>query len=101
MNRRASRPPQHLNLISDLYPESVGKDEDDHPVHPMFTRPIRPHYDKNPTKYLQMNCQDVYLHLQHCPLCSQFYQCNKGVHTTIIVGLALLCALLLKKVLAQ
>jgi len=49
--------------------------------------------DNSPT------CLDVADHIQNCPICSQFYKSNSSPYIISIIILAIICLLLLKKVL--
>ena len=44
-------------------------------------------------------CIDVADHIANCPICSQFYKNDKTVYIISIIILAIICLLLLKKVL--
>lgn len=46
-----------------------------------------------------LNCLDVANHVQSCPICSRFYHNDKTPYIIAIVILAIICILLLKKVL--
>ena len=46
----------------------------------------------------QMNCLDISHHIQESPICSKFYNNDKSVYIIMIVILAILCLLLIKKV---
>lgn len=46
-----------------------------------------------------MNCVDVNSHIQSCPICSRLYNHDKTIYIIVIVMLAIICLLLLKKVL--
>lgn len=50
-----------------------------------------------PQPYL--NCIDVAKHIQDCPICSKFYKNDNTVYIISIVILAIVCLLLLKRVL--
>lgn len=120
---------QNLTFMSDLYPEETkgysrskgnsipkpnevieqyepqgnegGRDDEmESPIHPMFNKPIKPFYDKNHSKYLGMNCRDIFLHIQHCPICSQFFSCNKSMFIIIIIVLIIVCGILLKRIMS-
>lgn len=47
----------------------------------------------------QFNCIDIARHIQDCPICSKFYSSDKTIYIIVIVILAIVCLLLLKKVL--
>jgi len=45
------------------------------------------------------SCLDVAEHIQYCPICSRFYNNDKTVYIIAIIVLAIICCLLLKRVL--
>ena len=47
----------------------------------------------------QINCLDLADHIENCPLCSQIYKTDRTPYIIIIVILAIICVLLIKKVL--
>lgn len=49
--------------------------------------------------YMNMSCIDISKHIQECPVCSKFYSNDKTVYIIAIVVLAVVCLLLLKRVL--
>lgn len=46
-----------------------------------------------------INCIDIAKHVQDCPICSKFYRNDNSVYIIVIVVLAIVCLLLLKRVL--
>ena len=46
-----------------------------------------------------ITCFDVYEHIETCPICRKFYKHDNTIYLVIIAILALVCALLLKKIL--
>lgn len=48
---------------------------------------------------LSYNCIDIARHIENCPICSKFYSNDKTVYVIAIVVLAIVCLLLLKRVL--
>ena len=48
---------------------------------------------------MSLNCVDVAMHIQNCPICSKFYNGDKSLYVIVIVILAIICLLLLKRVL--
>jgi hypothetical protein len=48
---------------------------------------------------MSLNCVDVAMHIQECPICSKFYNGDKSLYVIVIVILAIICLLLLKRVL--
>jgi hypothetical protein len=61
-------------------------------VREMPSQPIRP----DPMSF---NCPDIAMHIQMCPICSKFYNGDKSLYIIVIVILAIVCLLLLKRVL--
>jgi hypothetical protein len=49
--------------------------------------------------HLQIPCIEIAKHIQDCPICSQFYRCDKTLYIVVIVILVVVCLLLLKKIL--
>jgi hypothetical protein len=47
----------------------------------------------------QPSCIDVNLHISDCPICSRFYNNDCSLYIIAIVVLAIICVLLLKRVL--
>jgi hypothetical protein len=47
----------------------------------------------------EVNCINVSDHTSHCPVCSRLYQHNNSVYIVVIILLAIICILLLKRVL--
>ena len=45
------------------------------------------------------SCLEVADHIANCPICSKFYNTDKTMYIVVIVLLALICIILLKKVL--
>uniref|UniRef100_A0A6C0H384 Uncharacterized protein n=1 Tax=viral metagenome TaxID=1070528 RepID=A0A6C0H384_9ZZZZ len=45
------------------------------------------------------SCLDVAEHITNCPICSKFYNTDKTIYIIAIIALAIICILLLKKVL--
>jgi hypothetical protein len=48
-----------------------------------------------------MTCQDIFYHIESCPLCTKFYKHDNTMYLITIAILVLVCALLLKKVLFE
>ena len=48
---------------------------------------------------MSFHCVDVSMHVQDCPICSKFYNGDKSLYIVVIVILAIVCLLLLKRVL--
>ena len=48
-----------------------------------------------------MSCQDIFYHIESCPLCTKFYTHDNTMYLITIAILVLVCALLLKKVLFE
>jgi hypothetical protein len=47
----------------------------------------------------ELSCIEIANHVRSCPICSKFYDNDKSVYVIIIVILAIVCAILFKKVL--
>ena len=45
------------------------------------------------------SCQDIYYHIEDCPMCKKFYRSDNTMFLIVIAVLIIICALLLKKVL--
>lgn len=45
------------------------------------------------------SCQDIYYHIDDCPMCRKFYRNDNTMYLIVIAILIITCALLLKKVL--
>lgn len=56
-------------------------------------------YDPNADKYLKMNCVDIANHIHYCPVCSQYYKCQRSIYAVIIIVLIVLILLLIKRIL--
>lgn len=54
---------------------------------------------KNYNMVPEIHCIDVSKHIENCPICSKFYNTDKSIYIIIIVFLAIVCVLLLKRVL--
>ena len=93
-------------------PNEAGMSNRGHP--PMSQHPLPPHaapaleeaYEKpeEDTKRYAMpentpSCLNVAEHIANCPICSKFYNDDKSIYIIAIVVLAVICVLLLKKVL--
>jgi len=60
---------------------------------------LREGYEENKNGSSMGSCLDVHNHLENCPICRKIYKNDKTVLIIAIVILAILCILLLKKVL--
>lgn len=47
----------------------------------------------------QPNCQEIYFHIDSCPLCKKFYKQDNTIYLIVIAVLLLICALMMKKIL--
>lgn len=45
------------------------------------------------------SCQDIYYHIENCPMCKKFYKPDNTIYFIVILVLIIACTLLLKKVL--
>jgi hypothetical protein len=48
---------------------------------------------------MSLNCVDIAMHIQQCPICSKFYNGDKSLYVIVIVILSIICLLLMKRVL--
>jgi hypothetical protein len=48
---------------------------------------------------MSFNCVDISMHVQQCPICSKFYNEDNSLYIVVIVILAIVCLLLMKRVL--
>tara|TARA_B100000902_G_C27230665_1_gene874625 strand:- start:333 stop:830 length:498 start_codon:yes stop_codon:yes gene_type:complete len=55
--------------------------------------------DKYNLPHNSPTCLEVADHVNNCPICSQFYKSNSSPYTITIIVLAVICILLLKKIL--
>jgi hypothetical protein len=46
------------------------------------------------------SCLDIAEHVVNCPICSKFYNDDKTIYIIAIIVLAVICLLLLKKILS-
>lgn len=78
-----------------------------HPPHPPPRPPpqpqpqyVQPPPEEKPIEYFHgsPSCIDVAYHIRECPICSQFYKNDKAPYMITIIILAIICILLLKKV---
>lgn len=91
---------KHIRTSSGAMPESgmgpYHENNDSPPPHPS----IPPAQEDYSDKYSDnLNCAEICNHIQHCPLCSKFYNNDKTIYIIAIVVLAIVCLLLLKRVL--
>jgi hypothetical protein len=58
------------------------------------------HPEPKPIEYFHgsPSCIDVAYHIKDCPICSQFYKNDKAPYMITIIILAIICILLMKKV---
>jgi hypothetical protein len=77
-------------------PEGFGPEEYG-PMHREHYNPrqpqLREYLNKEPT------CLEMAQHVKNCPICTKFYDNDKTVYIIIIIVLAIICILLLKRVL--
>jgi hypothetical protein len=52
-----------------------------------------------PPHIMPISCIDIANHIQNCPICSKFYKNDTSIHMIVIITLAIICVLLLKRVL--
>ena len=83
------------NDVTDINPASISM-----PKFEMETREREPNtISVNERHALNINCLAIANHIKVCPLCSQFYKCDKRSHNITIFVLALIICILLKKIL--
>jgi len=63
---------------------------------PDYPPPQAPQPFYNPQ---QFNCIDIANHIHDCPICSKFYDNDKTMYIITIVVLAIICLLLMKRIL--
>lgn len=80
------RPSLESGMMDSPYTQSVFI-EDEQPKLP------------NPLLYDTPNCIVVSNHIQMCPICSKFYNNDKSLYVITIVLLAIICIMLMKRVL--
>lgn len=47
----------------------------------------------------EISCIEIAKHIQNCPICSKFYNCDTNIYIISIVILCVICLMLLKRVL--
>lgn len=67
--------------------------------HTQHSAPETQYTEMAPINYNQPNCVEVSHHCQNCPVCKKIYSSDKTLYIIAIVILAIICILLLKKVL--
>lgn len=82
--------------MRDTYVPSYADTEIIRPQVPIYKERIEPVQEKS-VSYL--SCQDIYYHIDECPMCKKFYNPDKTIYLIIIAILIIVCTLLLKKVL--
>lgn len=98
--RQSHDMPSEAGMESRMVPSQLG--------HPPQTTEL---YEESPSptdevKTYKMpegtpTCLDIAEHVANCPICSKFYNDDKTIYIIAIVILAIVCVLLLKKVLDQ
>ena len=90
MTREGNYPPPQ-KIMHQQSPEEYIDDQviEVKEMPPLFSRP-------DPMSF---NCVDISMHVQQCPICSKFYNGDKSLYIVVIVILAVVCLLLLKRVL--
>jgi hypothetical protein len=64
-----------------------------HQQQEFFEKPVQQQFSNTPS------CLEVHDHVQTCPICSRFFKNDNSAYIIAIVILAIICILLLKKVL--
>ena len=91
MNAQPPPPPPtqpYYNNIPSYTPEIYGNQNNQEKGIKTFNMPIN-----------TPSCLDVAEHIANCPICSKFYNTDKTIYIISIVVLAIICLLLLKKIL--
>lgn len=90
MSREAQHPPPPRMMPPvEIIEQPVMEMRYHHPKQQVLERP-------DP---MSLNCVDVAMHIEQCPICSKFYNGDKSLYVIVIVILAIICLLLLKRVL--
>ena len=99
--RNGHQVPDAAGMSSNIYQSPV-----ENSLHSRSAPIIEELYEKPPadTKRYSLpentpSCLDVAEHVANCPICSKFYNDDKSIYIIAIVVLAVICILLLKKVL--
>ena len=85
----------HPGASGYLPPSAAGYGPEDYgPMH-------KEHYQQQIREYLKPDptCLELAQHVKNCPICTKFYDNDKTVYIIIIIVLAIVCILLLKRVL--
>lgn len=90
------RRPQILSPDSGMVSNKLQQPYQQQPS--QFRQPIMQTNTPNNIQQREMSCLDIAHHVQECPICSKFYNNDKSVYIIMIVILAILCLLLIKKV---
>lgn len=102
MNRPMNRP-MNINPINPMRENMMPPEEIEEEI--LLPQQKRKHENyrenfssenKDPLSY---NCVDIAKHIQNCPICSRFYNNDHTAYIIAIVVLAIVCLLLLKRVL--
>jgi hypothetical protein len=77
----------------------LASDNDDIPI-----RAERVQIQQRPAEIIEppmptFSCQDIYFHIENCPMCKKFYKPDNTMYLIVILILIIACTLLLKKVL--
>jgi hypothetical protein len=91
--RTAHRPPNESGMVMSHFQEQHAKPYQEPPLQQPPSEMIEQYVSPS------FNCIDVANHIKDCPICSRFYNNDKTAYVIAIVFLALICVLLLKKVL--
>jgi len=94
--RNGHVPPLESGMFPKMPPPSFYNDmEREAPQYTTDTGDIRSKYGLTNSP----SCLEVADHVANCPICSKFYNTDKTLHIIIIMLLAVICIILLKKVL--
>ena len=110
--RSGHQPPSQAGMVSNAHPhmarQSLHQHQHQHqhphphPHPPVLEEPYEKPVDETKRYAMPENtpsCLNVAEHIANCPICSKFYNDDKSIYIIAIIVLAVICILLLKKVL--
>ena len=101
-NDSSSRIQARQNLVVNTSQENINFNTADHSSQkenhniPNQSQALKEHFNM---PFGSPSCLDVAEHISKCPICSKFYNTDKTIYIIAIITLAIICILLLKKVL--
>ena len=87
------------NIQAGPPPQSFSSPPEQMIMNPQYVPPNNQVIEVPAQLPITFSCQDIYHHINSCPLCKQFYKQDNTIYLVIIAILVVFCALLLKKVL--